>query len=67
MPSACSRAWSASPAEDRASLVGLIFQLLAGAVREGALDSRTTVVAELGQLLTDKGIDARIALQRRRT
>jgi diguanylate cyclase (GGDEF)-like protein len=48
-------------AEDRASLVGLIFQLLAGAVREGALDSRTPVVAELGQLLTDKGIDTRIA------
>jgi diguanylate cyclase (GGDEF)-like protein len=49
----------AVPAEDRASLVGLIFKLLAGAVREGALDSRTTGMAEMGQLLTDKGIDAR--------
>jgi len=49
----------AVPAEDRASLVGLIFKLLAGAVREGALDSRTAGMAELGQLLTDKGIDAR--------
>jgi diguanylate cyclase (GGDEF)-like protein len=46
--------------EDRASLVGLIFQLLAGAVREGALDSRAAGVAELGQLLADKGLDARI-------
>ena len=46
--------------EDRARLVGLTFQLLAGAVREGALDSRTAGVAELGQLLTDKGIDARM-------
>ena len=49
----------AIPAEDRAKLVGLIFKLLAGAVREGALDSRTTGMAEMGQLLTDKGIDAR--------
>jgi diguanylate cyclase (GGDEF)-like protein len=48
------------PPDGRATLVGLIFQLLAGAVREGALDSRTAVVAELGQLLTDKRIDARI-------
>jgi diguanylate cyclase (GGDEF)-like protein len=47
------------PAADRASLVGLIFKLLSGAVREGALDSRATGVAELGQFLTDKGIDAR--------
>ena len=46
--------------DDRARLVGLTFQLLAGAVRDGALDSRTAVVAELGQLLTDKGIDARM-------
>ena len=49
----------AVPAEDRASLVGLIFKLLAGTVREGAFDSRTTGMAEMGQLLTDKGIDAR--------
>jgi diguanylate cyclase (GGDEF)-like protein len=49
----------AVPAEDRASLVGLIFKLLADAVREGALDSRTTGMAELGRLLTGKGIDAR--------
>ena len=49
----------AVPTEDRARLVGLIFNLLAGAVREGALDSRTTGMAEMGQLLTDKGIDAR--------
>jgi len=49
----------AVPAEDRARLVGLIFKLLAGAVREGALDSRTTGMAEMGQLLTDKGVDAR--------
>lgn len=49
----------AVPAEDRASLVGLIFTLLAGAVREGALDSRTTGMAELGQLLANMGIDAR--------
>jgi diguanylate cyclase (GGDEF)-like protein len=46
--------------DDRARLVGLIFQLMAGAVRDGALDSRTAVVGELGQLLTDKGIDARM-------
>jgi diguanylate cyclase (GGDEF)-like protein len=46
--------------EDRARLVGLTFQLLTGAVREGALDSRTAVVAQLGQLLTDRGIDARM-------
>ena len=47
-------------AEDRASLVGLIFQMLVGAVRDGTLDSRTTAVAELAQLLSDKGIDARV-------
>lgn len=47
------------PAGDRASLVGVIFKLLAEAVHEGTLDSRSTGVAELGQLLTDKGIDAR--------
>ena len=47
------------PADDRASLVGVIFKLLAEAVREGTLDSRSTGVAELGQLLTDKSIDAR--------
>jgi diguanylate cyclase (GGDEF)-like protein len=46
--------------DDRATLVGLIFQLMAGAVRDGAVDSRTAVVAELGQLLTDKRIDARM-------
>jgi diguanylate cyclase (GGDEF)-like protein len=46
--------------EDRAKLVALVFQLMAGAVHDGALDSRTSGVAELGQLLTDKGIDARM-------
>ena len=46
--------------DDRARLVGLIFQLLGDAVREGALDSRKAVVAELGRLLTDKGIDTRM-------
>ena len=47
-------------AEDCARLVGLTFQWLAGAVQEGALDSRTAVVGELGQLLSEKGVDTRI-------
>ena len=47
-------------AEDRTTLAGLIFELLAAAVREGMLDSRTAVVAELGQLVTGKGIDVRV-------
>jgi diguanylate cyclase (GGDEF)-like protein len=46
--------------EDRASLVGLTFQLLSEAVREGTLDSRAAAVAELGQLLSDKGIESRV-------
>ena len=46
-------------AEDRTTLVGLIFELLTAAVREGALDSRTAVVTELGQLVTGRGIDVR--------
>jgi diguanylate cyclase (GGDEF)-like protein len=46
-------------AEDRTTLVGLIFELLTAAVREGSLDSRTAVVTELGQLVTGKGIDVR--------
>lgn len=51
--------WEAVPAGDRARLVGVIFKLLAGTVREGALESRAAGMAELGQLLTDKGLNAR--------
>jgi diguanylate cyclase (GGDEF)-like protein len=47
-------------ADDRASLVGLTFELLAAAVREGSLDSRTAVVAELGQLVIGRGIGVRV-------
>jgi diguanylate cyclase (GGDEF)-like protein len=47
-------------AEDRSTLVGLIYELLAGAVREGSLASRAAVVAELGQLVTARGIDLRV-------
>src|SRR5688572_21782183 len=46
--------------EDRTRLVGLIFPLLAGAVRDGAVDWRTPAVGELGQFLTHKDIDTRI-------
>jgi diguanylate cyclase (GGDEF)-like protein len=45
--------------EHRALLIGLIYELLAGAVREGSLDSRTSLVAELGQLVNGRGIDVR--------
>ena len=47
-------------AEDRANVVGLIYELLAGAVREGSLDSRASVVAELGQLVTGRAMDVRV-------
>ena len=46
--------------DDRTTLVELIFQLMTGAVRDGVVDSRTAAVADLGQLLTDKRIDARM-------
>jgi diguanylate cyclase (GGDEF)-like protein len=46
-------------AEDRTRVVGLIFELLAAAVRDGSLDSRTSLVTELGQLVTGRAIDIR--------
>jgi diguanylate cyclase (GGDEF)-like protein len=46
-------------AEDRTALVALIFELLTAALRDGSLDSRTTAVTELGQLVTDRGIGVR--------
>lgn len=45
--------------DDLAPLAGLIFQLITHAIREGTLDSRTTAVADLGQMMEKKEIDLR--------
>jgi diguanylate cyclase (GGDEF)-like protein len=47
--------------ENLARLVGLIFQLMTHAIREGTLDSRTAAVVELGQMMGEKEIDLRDA------
>jgi hypothetical protein len=46
--------------DDRARLAGLVFQLVTHAVRDGSLDSRTPVVAELGQMMGARAIDVRV-------
>lgn len=46
---------------DRARFAALIFQLITHAIRESSLDSRTTTVAELRQLMGEKEIDVRMA------
>jgi diguanylate cyclase (GGDEF)-like protein len=48
------------PAEDRATLVTLLFQLLAVAVREGRLESGTPTISELGRWLSgSQALDVR--------
>ena len=44
---------------DRAHLADLIFQLIAHAVREGTLDSRSAAVADLRQMMKEKDIGVR--------
>ena len=46
-------------AEDRAGLVGLLYELLAASVREGSLNSRAALTGQLGQLVAGSGIGAR--------
>jgi len=46
-------------ADDLTPLAALIFQLITHAIRQGAIDSRTAPVAELGQMMGEKDIDHR--------
>ena len=45
--------------DDRARLAGEVLDLIARAVREGALDARSAAVADLGQMTRDLDIDVR--------